>query len=72
MTASRHEQSFAFEIESGGVGLRNFDLPGCGRAQSGVTPDISPIRLGFLGTFENMRSDAAFLQRFAELDTQEA
>src|SRR3954453_4601697 len=33
---------------------------------------LAPIRLRFCRTFEDMRGDAAFLQRFAELDAQKA
>ena len=32
------------------------------------TFDVSPVRLGFDRAFKNMRGDATFLQRFAELD----
>src|SRR6266436_2177335 len=38
-----------------------------------VSPfDVAPIRLRFIGAFEDMRGDAAFFQSFAELDAQEA
>jgi hypothetical protein len=50
-------------------GNRALDLLG---AQAGDAFDVSPIRLRFFRAFENMRGDAAFLQRFAEFDAQKA